>query len=203
MDIPAPESSLHEWVAPESPPTSPPPTRFRHRDLEKGEIRLLEMLPVAADDVPSFRVMHYPRYSAPAYVAVSYCWSSPSDRAREHIHLDDLDFEVGTSLFECLRTIDGSSGPSGRPYTCIWVDAICIDQTNVMERNHQVGTMDMIYAHAESVVAWLMPETTPELSERGASYWLGLRWTPIASNPYWTRRWVLQELSLAKDVEVY
>jgi hypothetical protein len=37
----------------------------------------------------------------------------------------------------------------------LWVDAICIDQGHVSERNHQVTQMGEIYAGAERVVVWL------------------------------------------------
>jgi hypothetical protein len=37
----------------------------------------------------------------------------------------------------------------------LWADGICIDQTNLAERNHQVGLMGQICTIAESVFAWL------------------------------------------------
>lgn len=42
----------------------------------------------------------------------------------------------------------------------LWVDAACIDQTDVQERNHQVGQMQNIYADAEEVVVWLGPASS-------------------------------------------
>lgn len=39
----------------------------------------------------------------------------------------------------------------------IWVDAICINQSDVKERNHQVHIMQRIYTNAASVVVWLGP----------------------------------------------
>ncbi|KAK1472356.1 HET domain-containing protein [Colletotrichum cuscutae] len=41
----------------------------------------------------------------------------------------------------------------------MWIDAICIDQSNVAERGHQVGQMASIYRGAEQVVIWLGPPT--------------------------------------------
>jgi hypothetical protein len=40
----------------------------------------------------------------------------------------------------------------------IWIDAICIDQGNVAERNSQVQMMDKIYETADTVFIWLGPE---------------------------------------------
>lgn len=36
-----------------------------------------------------------------------------------------------------------------------WIDALCIDQENLAERNHQVTQMGKIYASAYRVVSWL------------------------------------------------
>lgn len=37
----------------------------------------------------------------------------------------------------------------------LWVDAICIDQDNAKERNHQVRQMARIYESADAVILWL------------------------------------------------
>ena len=37
----------------------------------------------------------------------------------------------------------------------LWIDSICIDQGNILERNAQVAMMSEIYSHAESVIVWL------------------------------------------------
>ncbi len=40
----------------------------------------------------------------------------------------------------------------------LWVDAICIDQSNILERSHQVALMGDIYRRAEKVIVWLSPK---------------------------------------------
>ena len=40
----------------------------------------------------------------------------------------------------------------------IWIDAICIDQSNIKERNRVVLRMKDIYERADEVIAWLGPE---------------------------------------------
>ncbi|ROT38281.1 hypothetical protein SODALDRAFT_185661 [Sodiomyces alkalinus F11] len=37
----------------------------------------------------------------------------------------------------------------------IWIDAVCIDQQNVDEKNEHVRIMDRIYSHADEVYMWL------------------------------------------------
>ena len=36
-----------------------------------------------------------------------------------------------------------------------WIDSICIDQSNLQERAHQVQLMQLIYRQAEQVIVWL------------------------------------------------
>jgi Heterokaryon incompatibility protein (HET)/Ankyrin repeats (3 copies) len=43
------------------------------------------------------------------------------------------------------------------PPSHIWIDAICIDQSNDLERGHQVGLMRKIYEAAQCVSIWLGP----------------------------------------------
>lgn len=44
------------------------------------------------------------------------------------------------------------------PEELIWIDAICINQSDVEEKGTQVSMMDLIYSRASFVVAWLGPE---------------------------------------------
>lgn len=39
----------------------------------------------------------------------------------------------------------------------LWGDALCIDQSDILEKNIQVPLMGLIYSYAESVLAWLGP----------------------------------------------
>jgi Heterokaryon incompatibility protein (HET) len=40
----------------------------------------------------------------------------------------------------------------------VWIDAICVDQDNILERNVQVAMMAQIFRAAHSVIVWLGPE---------------------------------------------
>jgi hypothetical protein len=37
----------------------------------------------------------------------------------------------------------------------LWIDALRIDQSNVLERNHQVRQMSQVYSEASKVMVWL------------------------------------------------
>jgi hypothetical protein len=45
----------------------------------------------------------------------------------------------------------------------LWIDALCIDQENVIERNHQVQQMGEIFSRASNVLAWLGSNRTIEI----------------------------------------
>ena len=42
----------------------------------------------------------------------------------------------------------------------IWIDAVCIDQSNLQERSSQVKMMHLVYKKADSVLIWLGPQET-------------------------------------------
>jgi hypothetical protein len=60
---------------------------------------------------------------------------------------------VGPNLYAALKRLRHE-----RYSMLLWVDAICIDQSNIEERNHQVKLMDLIYKNAKIVFMWLGEE---------------------------------------------
>ncbi|WPB04597.1 uncharacterized protein RHO25_009243 [Cercospora beticola] len=57
---------------------------------------------------------------------------------------------IRRNLFEALRRLRLEN-----EILRIWIDALCIDQGNVAERNDQVSNMAAVYKNAARVVAWL------------------------------------------------
>jgi hypothetical protein len=54
--------------------------------------------------------------------------------------------EVRQNVYDFLANIQARAGMSNLgPY---WIDAICIEQTNIAERNQQVAQMGDIYSRA-------------------------------------------------------
>lgn len=102
----------------------------------------------------------------------------------------------------------------------IWVDAICINQADVKERNHQVHIMKRIYSQAASVVVWLGPASKPSQSaikliiDRNR---LGPRETSLLDykedalkglsdiflRNWWKRIWIVQEVVAARELVIY
>ncbi|KAK4634775.1 hypothetical protein CLAFUW4_02015 [Fulvia fulva] len=94
------------------------------------------------------------RSSKKTYTALSYCWGSPESVKK--IDLDGFRFGVTLSLWQALSTFAASN----QNHTDLfWIDALCINQDDVSERNHQVQNMGQIYSSALVVYAWLGPRT--------------------------------------------
>ncbi|KAK8124009.1 HET-domain-containing protein [Apiospora kogelbergensis] len=93
------------------------------------------------------------------YEALSYTWGgAPVSTGTAQILLDDQRIPVTPNLLDalnCLRLPDCDR--------LLWIDALCIDQSNNREKGHQVGQMRLVYQYAETVLIWLGP-TTPEVA---------------------------------------
>lgn len=92
-----------------------------------------------------------------------------------HIEVDSHSLAVTPNLLSALRMLASrsSSAPPGsslRKQTpplfrglsskarYFWIDAICVDQSNVLERNAQVSIMADVFRAAQGVTVWLGPE---------------------------------------------
>jgi hypothetical protein len=150
---------------------------------------------------------------APSYEALSYCWGD--FHVTENIIVSNHPFNATKSLASALRRLR----PSDKP-RMMWIDAICINQADIQERNHQVRQMQKIYQDAEQVVVWLgESERTSGSVMRviRAIYQDDLHWDNLDSllpgnniegllfhlmnwlqRPWWDRVWTVQETILAR-----
>lgn len=124
----------------------------------------------------------------PKYVALSYVWGPAFTKAK--ISVNGQQFDVSPNLFEALRHIRRRHSD-----LVVWIDAICINQADILERNHQVALMRRIYSGADYVIAWL-GAATPDLDwdEPDAVV------RDLASRTYWSRVWIIQEFVLGRAV---
>lgn len=94
--------------------------------------------------------------SKPVYEALSYEWGSPEPKAK--IQIDGCLFEVTPNLGAALRYLR-----SPREDRVVWIDAICINQSDMDERAAQVRMMSSVYSGATRVVAWLGEQVASDL----------------------------------------
>ncbi|OQV05332.1 hypothetical protein CLAIMM_10092 [Cladophialophora immunda] len=88
------------------------------------------------------------------FSALSYEWGSLEPGLCE-IYIDDMRYHVHHNLHRFWTTLLNINPADG--YKNLWVDAICIDQQETTEKNHQVQQMKKIYQTAANVLVWLGP----------------------------------------------
>lgn len=133
------------------------------------------------EDAPTFKALSYTwghseitikRPSTSARDVIASCVSRHRD-ARLHEHEDEVEshgrarrhhiicdgrlMKVTSNLRDALHMLANSISMPLMPKTptYYWVDALCVDQQNVLERNTQVARMADIFHKASSVVVWL------------------------------------------------
>ncbi|KAH7161049.1 heterokaryon incompatibility protein-domain-containing protein [Dactylonectria macrodidyma] len=109
----------------------------QYRALPDGYIRLLFLQPSANRDAKVECHLSPAIIDERPYEALSYVWGQ-----EDPTHGILVDGEQMR-----LRLTD-------QPRT-LWIDSICINQSDIAERNHQVRQMGAIYSSATQVVVWL------------------------------------------------
>jgi hypothetical protein len=82
------------------------------------------------------------------YDALSYTWSGT--HKTHTVKVDGKYLDVTENLHSALQHLRSETVDK-----VLWIDAICIDQSNERERGHQVQQMCKIYSQAEEVIVWL------------------------------------------------
>src|ERR1700712_3541755 len=111
------------------------------------EIRLLSIKPGTFSDDIECTLQHADLSFKPVYEALSYCWGKSKDL--HHIILDGLDFTITANLDVAIRRVRFPNRPR-----ILWIDAICINQSDDNEKSEQVKSMFNIYSCAMCVLGW-------------------------------------------------
>ncbi|KAK4499162.1 hypothetical protein PRZ48_009674 [Zasmidium cellare] len=139
----------------------------RYKTLDRNAIRLISFARESTPQDLHLEMGHYDKYMGhddfdadsqstmlrPTvnYTALSYCWGD--SKTTKRITLNGVEIDVTLNLWQALSAISEHHNIS----KYYWTDALCIDQSNLEERNHQVHQMWRIYSGAEQVFAWLGP----------------------------------------------
>jgi hypothetical protein len=123
-------------------------------DKEPHSIRLITLEQSTGKFKISCRLRAVPFEDAATngYFALSYVWGDAT--ITETIEVNGLPFQATANLVAALQWYSTSELAS---YP-IWVDAICINQCDIPERNAQVRFMGMIYTCAWEALCFLGPE---------------------------------------------
>lgn len=115
--------------------------------------RLLKLLAPTDPDILHAELIACRREDAPSYQPVSYTWGQQD--ASSHILLRNQGteafyrFSVRPNLYSLLKEMNRLHGE-----TIIWVDAICINQNDDLEKSGQVQAMDKVYRNKDLLI-WL------------------------------------------------
>lgn len=126
-------------------------TIYTALDPHLPEIRVLKLLPSASFDAPlECRLVHRPLYGdADGYEALSYVWGEKEFTAE--ITLDNEPYFITPNLEMAMRHLRRPSVER-----TVWVDALCINQYDLVERSQQVLLMKHIYARCTVDLAWML-----------------------------------------------
>ncbi|KAF7886448.1 hypothetical protein EAF00_010551 [Botryotinia globosa] len=192
----------------------------RPMNAQIHEIRLLELTKGSPSDPVSCSMKLASLDDANIeYEALSYVWGTLAGHVP--IQVCGESFKATSNLELALRHLRYRDRSR-----VLWVDAVCINQLDIPERNSQVKLMGSIYETAHQVVVWLGEEESGtkesiELIHRMAGnhklHWMDL--TPMEDDnprpelgtdrlnlfmffrkPWWTRMWTLQEMAKAKSL---
>jgi hypothetical protein len=87
---------------------------------------------------------------SPRYEALSYAWGNTSDTDMPCIICNGRERPIGRNLFEALQSLRYLDETR-----VLWIDALCINQSDSHEKTDQVKDMVKIYENASRTLVWL------------------------------------------------
>ena len=162
-----------------------------------------------------------PLDNCPEFEALSYAWGDETDTIKVNVNGEPV--PVIPTLHSALRHLRQEQKDR-----ILWIDRLCINQSDLNERSHQVTLMRRIYSQAPRTIVWLgdawegrdtafdfiqlitgrknihlEPLMRKHLTLNGADLSdRKLREDLISffAQPWWSRLWTVQEFVLAKSV---
>ncbi|PVH77578.1 HET-domain-containing protein, partial [Cadophora sp. DSE1049] len=159
----------------------------------RRHIRVLTLHPGSGDEEIFCSLVAARLDEPPPYEALSYAWGNPNER--HSIRCDNGKFDVTVNLFAALKRLRDISVER-----LLWIDAICINQKDEIEKGAQVQQMAEIYSSATRVLIWF-----GEATKSVPAAFEAIRWTrtlfpeqgalaTLGSRPWFMRKWVIQEV---------
>ncbi|KAI4869753.1 HET-domain-containing protein [Hypoxylon rubiginosum] len=148
-------------------------------DPNRSEIRVLVLQRGKTSDPIRCTLRTVSLDSPPYFEALSYVWGDMS--VKKPITVDGEEFQVTVNLESALRALR-------RPFRqrTLWVDAVCINQDDIPEKNVQVPQMGRLYGSAGSVLVWLGPsDLNIQTAVSWAQTYIAKKYT--SSSAYWLK----------------
>lgn len=191
------------------------PLCYEPLESSSRQIRLLELLP-SIDGQVNGRLHIASLDDQPVFNALSYVWGVEEDP--KTITINGEAIKAKKNLRAALLRLQDSDSQA------IWIDAICIDQENIDEKNSQLPLMRAIYTQALRVIIWLgegnkyldalfqwvehlevakadrsEASSTATLTNLKGSEKAFISYIDFFFLPYWQRMWTFQELALSRN----
>ncbi|GIZ44889.1 hypothetical protein CKM354_000807400 [Cercospora kikuchii] len=178
-----------------------------HLPQPRNQIRLLH-IQIASDDLEiQARLEVHSLNHCPPFRAISYTWGD--QKPAISISINGRSCQVRMNCWYALWQMRHHKHPGP-----LWVDSICIDQSNFDEKSAQVSLMGRIYSKAEStacclgpgrnlanVERLLRPPSDNDTSSTLAAEKHLLR--ELQHRPYFRRTWIKQEIILSKEIHLF
>lgn len=125
---------------------------YRQLDVHRKEIRLLRQTASPGSSRASDWTFQHAALidESPVYDAISYTWGTSS--RRDSIILDNVSVSVPASAAAALRCISNLDADVEH---VVWLDAVCVNQADIVERGQQVSLMGDLYSRARRVIICL------------------------------------------------
>jgi hypothetical protein len=177
---------------------------FEYKPIENAsQIRIMYLLPGDSNDTFHCILRHVDLEDSklPWFDALSYVWGDPyipkQPMRLSHYNHEFINISRSSHLFK-EKPISASLASALRNWRdndhiarALWVDAVCINQNDLAEREREVLKMCKIYSQAKRVLVWLglprelallgrPPEPAHKIGEREGSYDIdieaGMKW---------------------------
>ena len=123
---------------------------YRELDQAKKETRLIVIGPGFGQDaircvMQTISLLEEP---LPKYETISYVWGNAALRGTVYVNDHMLDIPLSAEVV--LRRMRDTQSER-----TVWIDSLCIDQTDMVDRNYQVQLMCDIYSSTALGLIWL------------------------------------------------
>ncbi|GME28205.1 uncharacterized protein K452DRAFT_279995 [Neofusicoccum parvum] len=201
-------------------PRAPLEATYQYHPLGEDEIRLVVLHPGPYAEDIQCTIIRAQLGNLPPFDAISYTWADENGNARPRSHIycgrSRRSIPVTANCEAVLRRI---RLPTLK--RLVWIDAVCINQDFIQERNQQVRSMSSIYREASGVLVYLgdasedsdmifkfigsiptyLEPDAPSnpVNEVTRDHYVALR--RLVSRRWFSRIWVLQEAAMARRGE--
>ncbi|KAK6079048.1 heterokaryon incompatibility protein [Seiridium cupressi] len=179
------------------------------------EKRPLAILPFNPSELPFTSVSHSDKLTCSVeqikltsaseveFEALSYVWGQSEPHSI--IECDGNALRITSNLRQALLHLRSTG------HRTLWIDAICINQRDTLERSSQVSLMGKIFQAAKNVVVWLGEEASGDQTLNITPYDIGrgveeeiIYGKPLLylTRPWFSRAWALQEAMLARRMTI-